>query len=201
MAATVHAGGLERMMEQLCRLQLTPLGAAIRPRGDAYALRPDLSAPPRRGGVYTYWWVGDMKALAAATRSLTLHGPGGSDVEVEFDDEWMALGAGGPVPLYVGKTAKSLRKRMGQHLLLGTAGRVLTSKGRKKPKAPTTSCQVRSGVERLFPTHERPLDIIRESLGLSFVELHDEPHAANRFYLETLAIGRMRPILNLDVER
>jgi hypothetical protein len=33
------------------------------------------------------------------------------------------------------------------------------------------------------------------------VELDGDEQAANRFYLEDLAVGLMRPILNIDVER
>jgi cell pole-organizing protein PopZ len=40
-----------------------------------------------------------------------------------------------------------------------------------------------------------------DSVGLSFVELDGDVHAVNRFYLEDLAVGLMRPLLNIDVER
>jgi len=46
-----------------------------------------------------------------------------------------------------------------------------------------------------------PLRLIREHVGMSYVALDGDEHAANRFYLENLAIGRMRPLLNMDVER
>jgi hypothetical protein len=39
------------------------------------------------------------------------------------------------------------------------------------------------------------------NVGLSFVELDGDEHAANRFYLEDLAIGLMRPPFNVDIER
>jgi hypothetical protein len=42
---------------------------------------------------------------------------------------------------------------------------------------------------------------VLDSVGISFVELHGDEHAANRFYLEDLAIGLMRPPLNVDIER
>ena len=40
-----------------------------------------------------------------------------------------------------------------------------------------------------------------DNVGLSHVELHGDEHAANRFYLEDMAIGLMRPPLNVDIER
>jgi hypothetical protein len=36
---------------------------------------------------------------------------------------------------------------------------------------------------------------------MSFVTLDGDGHAANRFYLEDLAVGLMRPALNIDIER
>jgi hypothetical protein len=39
------------------------------------------------------------------------------------------------------------------------------------------------------------------NVGLSWVALNGNDEAANRFCLEDLAIGLMRPILNIDVER
>jgi hypothetical protein len=44
-------------------------------------------------------------------------------------------------------------------------------------------------------------DLILDNVGLSWVVLDGDEQAANRFYLEDLAIGLMRPILNIDVER
>jgi hypothetical protein len=67
--------------------------------------------------------------------------------------------------------------------------------------APTTSCQLRAGVDRLFPKEADTRAIILDYVGLSFVELDGDANAANRFYLEDLAIGLMRPPLNVDVER
>ena len=43
--------------------------------------------------------------------------------------------------------------------------------------------------------------LILDNVGLSYVILPDDGNAANRFYLEDLAIGLMRPPLNVDTER
>ncbi len=47
-------------------------------------------------------------------------GPGGREVVLKIDEEWLGLSTGLPVPLYVGKTVSSIRKRVGQHLMLGS---------------------------------------------------------------------------------
>jgi len=43
--------------------------------------------------------------------------------------------------------------------------------------------------------------LVLDNIGLSFVELDGDTHAGNRFYLEDLAIGLMRPPFNVDIER
>jgi hypothetical protein len=53
----------------------------------------------------------------------------------------------------------------------------------------------------MFPKAKTPLELLLDNVGLSYVILDGDPHAANRFYLEDLAIGMMRPVLNVDIER
>lgn len=71
----------------------------------------------------------------------------------------------------------------------------------KKAQRPTTSCQLRGGVEHLFPDLEDTRTLILDNIGLSYIELSGDANAANRFYLEDLAIGLMHPPLNVDIER
>jgi len=59
----------------------------------------------------------------------------------------------------------------------------------------------RPGIEHLFPRMPKTQDLMLDNVGLSWVALDGDDHAANRFFLEDLAIGLMRPILNVDVER
>lgn len=197
MAATVHAGALARRFEQLCRLAHPRLRDVAVAHGQGYRVASE--AVPSEGGLYTFWWTGDLEKLKERQRVFDLHGPGGQPVSIEYDDEWLGIEAGGPVPLYVGKTG-SLRKRMTQHLLASRPKRVLEG-SKLKAMAPTTSCQLRAGVERLFPNEQKPLELLLDNIGVSFVELDGDEHAVNRFYLEDFAIGCMRPILNVDVER
>jgi hypothetical protein len=132
---------------------------------------------------------------------LILKGPKGRSVELAFNREWLGIEAGAPVPLYVGKTTAGLRKRIPQHFMLGSK-RILPLGGSgKKAKPPTRSCQLRAGIEHRFPPEKDSRRLILENIGLSDVGLDGDLHAANRFYLEDLAIGLMRPLLNVDVER
>lgn len=148
---------------------------------------------------------GPVRRRSSATppcnRKIELAGPGGRLVTLAFDDEWLGTAADLPIPLYVGKTAASLRRRVKQHLLLERERITPTFEGHKKQARPTTSCQARAGVEHLFPALADTRDLVLDNLGLSYVELDDDAHAANRFYLENFAIGLMRPVLNIDIER
>jgi hypothetical protein len=118
-----------------------------------------------------------------------------------MDDEWLGFETALPIPLYVGKTAGSIGERISQHLILSQDRLTPTFEGHRKQDRPTTSCQARAGVEHLFPSLESTRGLVLDNLGLSWVELEGDGQAANRFYLENLAIGLMRPILNVDIER
>lgn len=199
MPATVHAGTLGRWHEELCRIRFGRLRLLSASQGGALA-RGSL---PSGGGVYCFWWTGETDLLRADTcnRRVDLVGPGGRPVVLHLDDEWLGLATGLPIPLYVGKAADSLAGRVGQHLRLGSIRVTPTFDGHRKQKRPTTSCQLRAGVEHFFPQLADTRALVLDNIGLSYVGLDGDEHAANRFYLEDLAIGLMRPVLNIDVER
>lgn len=199
MTAVVHAGTLGRWFEELCRIKVEKLRGLVQPQG--YRFRRD--ALPSSGAVYCYWWTGSTERLRdkACNRKIELVGPGGRAVTLSFDDEWLGLSTNLPVPLYVGKAADSLISRVKQHLLLDRPRVTPIFEGYRKQARPTTSCQARAGVEHLFPGEDDTRDLVLDSLGLSYVLLDGDDHAANRFYLEDLAIGLMRPALNIDIER
>jgi hypothetical protein len=92
-------------------------------------------------------------------------------------------------------------QRVSAHLLLSRPRITGLFEGHRKQQRPTTSCQARAGVEHLFPNIPDTRALVLDNLGLSWVELDGDEHAANRFYLEDMAIGLMRPPLNIDVER
>lgn len=199
MASKVHAGTLQRWYEALCRIQFE----TIRPlfAESLNGLRP--RALPSSGGVYCFWWTGNRALLESknCNRNIELVGPGSRPVTLEIDDEWLGLGADLPIPLYVGKNADSIAKRIGQHIRVNDKRTTPLFEGYRKQRRPTTSCQLRAGVEHLFPTMEHTRDLVIDNIGLSFVILDGDNHAANRFHLEDLAIGLMRPPLNIDIER
>ena len=197
MPAKVHAGALLRWHEQLCRIEVSQLRSVSASNGRALAP----NRLPRQGGVYCFWWTGDPTGLTERHRVIEVHGPGGRPVRLEVDDEWLGLGTGLPIPLYVGKTADSIAKRIGQHLRLKDDRVTPIFEGHRKQRRPTTSCQARAGLEHFFPSLPSTRDMVLDNLGLSFVVLDGDEHAANRFYLEDLAVGLMRPPLNIDVER
>jgi len=138
--------------------------------------------------------------LWGANRRIVLKGAGGRPVTLDWTDEWLGLHAGEPIPLYVGKTG-NLNKRVRQHTLLGRARVATPDATGRKAKAPTTSCQLRAGLDHLFPAVEDTRDLLLDNVGLSFVELSGDEHGATRFYLEDYAVGAMRPPFNVDVER
>lgn len=198
----VHGRSLGRWFEELRRLKHHALEEIVASKGVKLRLRPNVL--PKAGGVYAFRWTGPRTIFASEefNRRIHLHGPGGRTVQLEVDEEWLGLDADLPVPLYVGKNAQSLSSRIGQHLLLGTSGRVIPRQlGTQRHKPPTTSCQLRSGIEHFFLQEDEPRDLILANVGLSYVVLHGDVNGANRFYLEDLAVGLMRPPINVDIER
>jgi len=170
MPATISGGSLGRWFEQLCRIRHPKLRQIVTDSNKA--LRP--GKLPRKGGVYAFWWNGDQDLLKRGNRDLVLHGPGGRDVHLMIDDEWLGLETGQPVPLYVGKTAHSIASRIGQHLRLKDVRMLPLGGDAKKAKRPTTSCQLRGGVEHLFPDEKDTRTLILDNIGLSYVELDGE---------------------------
>ena len=199
MSATVHGGSLGRWFEELCRIKHERLQEVVASTNSAIQAH----TLPKEGGVYAFWWTGGKRLLlsSACNRRLELVGPGGQGVTLKIDDEWLGLSTNLPIPLYVGKTASGISRRVGQHLMLGGERILPLGGGAKKAKRPTTSCQLRAGIEHLFPDQEDARALVLDNVGLSYVVLGGENHAANRFYLEDLAIGLMRPPLNVDIER
>jgi len=199
MASTVHGGSLGRWFEELCRVQYPRLRDTASP--DGTKLRP--GKLPAEGGVYAFWWMGSADLLLgdACNRDLILPGPGGRPVHLQIDDDWLGMSTRLPIPLYVGKNSASISRRVGQHLLLGQPRVLPLGRGAQKAKRPTTSCQLRGGVEHMFPNEPDTRSLVLDNVGLSFVTLRGDDHAANRFYLEDLAIGLMRPPFNIDIER
>lgn len=199
MASSIAGGSLGRWFEELCRIRHQTLKGVVTTSNKALAPR----ALPSHGGVYVFWWTGDLSMLSGpdCNRDLILAGPKRRPVHLNIDDEWLGLSTTLPVPLYVGKNADSIASRVGKHLRLKDIRMLPVGGGPNKALRPTTSCQLRAGVEHLFPQCSDTRSLILDNIGLSFVQMHGDAHAANRFYLEDLAIGLMRPPFNVDIER
>jgi hypothetical protein len=115
---------------------------------------------------------------------LELKGPGGLPVLLRIDDLWLGIDTELPIPLFVGGNAANLSKRIGQRLRLKEM-RVFPLGGvAEKMKAPSAVCQLRAGLEYLFPHEKDARRLMLDNIGLSFVELDGKTNAVNRFYLE-----------------
>jgi len=199
MAGTVHGGSLGRWYEELCRIKHREIREVVEKSGH----RLKSGALPKKGGVYLFWWTGDRSLLRSdrCNRILELPGPGDRPVRLELDDEWLGLSTDLPIPLYVGKSSASIASRIGQHLRLGDVRMLPLSGTARKAPRPTTSCQLRAGIEHLFPDEPDTRCLVLDNVGLSYVILSGDENSANRFYLEDLAIGLSRAPFNVDIER
>jgi hypothetical protein len=196
---TIHSSVVNRWFEELCRIKHESLGGITMPGG----LRLSHGKLLNKGGVYAFWWTGRSAILKSKKRNrfLELKGPGGEPVSLKIDDAWLGIDTNLPIPLYVGKNAANISKRIGQHLRLKERRVISTGGSARKKKAPTTTCQLRAGFDHFFPSEEDTRPLMLDNVGLSYVILDGNNNAANRFYLEDLAIGLMRPPFNVDVER
>lgn len=156
----------------------------------------DLSEEP---GVYAFWWVGERAALLAANRHIVLKGPGEQPVEVEYQD-WWPKDLVYPC-LYVGKST-NIRKRFSLHIKRNCLGRLHAPHVENIKATPnTTSCQLRWGIEHIFPAEANPLDLIFRSVGFSYRTDFPYNAIAERFFEEDRLVGTWRPWFNIDSER
>ena len=153
---------------------------------------------PERPGVYVFWWVGPRADLMAANRHIVLKGPGERPVNVEYGDWW-------PEELvypclYIGKTT-NVRNRFSLHIKRDCPGRLHEAHpANVKAKPKTTSCQLRFGIEHVFPNEVNPLKVIFHRVGFSHKDFPDDA-IADRFFEEDRLVGIWRPWFNIDSER
>ena len=154
---------------------------------------------PKQPGVYAFWWMAPKAELMAANRHIVLKGPNGRLVDVEYRDWWHAEI---PYPcLYIGKSM-NIRKRFSQHIKSRSPDRLHKAHQQNlKAKPHTSTCQLRQGIEHIFPTAQAPLDIIFKSVGFSYHTDFPENAIAERFFEEDRLIGTWRPWFNIDSER
>jgi hypothetical protein len=154
---------------------------------------------PEVPGVYAFWWIASKPELLAANRHVVLKGPGELPVKVEYGD-WWPVDLAHPC-LYVGKTT-NIKSRFSLHIKRGSPGRLHKAHpGNVKAKPRTTSCQLRFGIEHVFPAEENPLRIIFRAVGFSYRTDFPENAIAERFFEEDRLVGVWRPWFNIDSER
>ncbi len=161
------------------------------------------SGRPSFGGVYVFWWRGPVKQFSQSLRNRFLHfrGPNGVHLTWEITSDSLRVAQNGLLPLYVGKNASDIARRVGLHLKLGTPRTVPANAVNGVCERMTTSCQVRDRLDRLFPTLQDTRQHALENLALSYVRLQGNGAFVERFFLEDLAVGVFRPIFNVDSER
>ena len=103
--------------------------------------------------------------------------------------------------LYVGKTT-NVRKRFSLHIKRDCPGRLHQAHPENvKAKPNTTSCQLRFGIEHVFPNEENPLNVIFKCVGFSHRTDFPDNAIAERFFEEDRLVGIWRPWFNIDSER
>lgn len=157
------------------------------------------SALPEEPGVYAFWWIGDRAALLASNRTVVLKGPNKVRVNVEYRDWWPSEL---PYPcLYVGKST-NIKKRFALHIKSKSIGRLHAPHPEHHKATPnTTSCQLRWGIEHIFPNEPNPMGIILQSVGFSYRTDFPDNAIAERFFEEDRLVGIWRPWFNIDSER
>lgn len=160
------------------------------------------NAKPSFGGVYVFWWKGSAQNFLSSVQNPKIHfvGPGEKILTLKIEESVISDSKNGMLPLYVGK-ASNIAKRIGQHLKLGTKRTVPSKAVSSTSKRMTTSCQVRDRLDRLFPDIDDTRHLALKKLALSYVEIDGVNNFLDRFFLEDLAIGVLRPIFNVDSER
>ncbi|MCZ8157673.1 MAG: hypothetical protein O9264_16260 [Leptospira sp.] len=153
------------------------------------------------GGVYIFWWIGSKDKLETMDRTFYYSGIKGKMHSIQLQMNWFPDHLTDRLPLYIGKTATSFRKRIGLHLLLNSPKRKGKANSGFVSKKYNSSCQLRHGLEILFKEEENILDLIRDNIGLTLIPYPGEKHIPDRFYLENYLIGSLRPWFNLDSER
>lgn len=158
----------------------------------------------KSGAVYVFWWIGSEDRMMAEDVNRIIHfqGPNGRKIQLEFSQTWIRqIKLKERIPLYAGKTADNLQKRIGLHLQLKTKRSLGLGQDALFEKRKSTSNQVRDRLERMFINEADIRQLMLNNIGLSYVLLHGDAESVNRFYLEDKAIGELLPLFNIDTER
>jgi hypothetical protein len=152
--------------------------------------------PKEKKGLYAFWLLNNVGDVEKLNRSLKIKGPGNKLYSFNWD--WNVNEKN--ILVYVGKTT-TFKSRLGKHLKLKTFNWDVPE-DKTSPYKPTTSCQLRTGIEHLLIKNTQPtnrgLDFIRDRIRVSYIPLEG---LGNRFFAEDLAIGIGKPWFNVDSER
>ena len=190
-------------LEALVENELLPIKEQQMPvTGQSLDWRRAAHGRPGFGGVYVVWWRGTGKDFYRKLHHNELHfsGPKRKLIPHVIRERDLITASNGYLPLYVGKNAADIAKRIGLHLKLRTVRTVRMTGPQSIPARLTTSCQVRDRLDRLFPDESDTRHLV-QNLALSYVKLDGPKRFAERFFLEDFAIGRLRTLFNLDSER
>ncbi len=158
---------------------------------------------PNFGGIYAFWWKGSANHFIKSIQNnfFIYSGPSKKEIFLKVDKNIIREAKNGMVPLYVGKTAANISKRIGLHLKLQTKRTVAKKMVKVYSKKMTPSCQLRDGIDRLFPNIMDTRKLVLENIAISYIKICGENNFFERFFLENYAIGLLRPIFNIDSER
>jgi len=208
---------------------VNPKYSALKPNSisDNFGKEENKSSSLPLKGIYCFWWMGNKDILKKANFNPVLQGKQIKEENLEqySEEEMIKVGKKSYIkheiswslndfpqhlqkyPLYIGKTS-NLSGRIGKHLKLGTSSEEWKDKWEDVHSnldqlfKPTTVCQLRSGMEFIFPnktdSEENAKQKMIKNVGITFIE---QDAVQQRFYLENLAIGYLRPWFNVDGER
>jgi hypothetical protein len=148
---------------------------------------------PNKEGLYAFWFNNHDQIMKTFNLSFAIPGPGKKEIPLTFN--WNTTDS--MICLYIGKT-NDLKKRLSQHLLLGTKERLIKDAPLRYRK--TTACQLRSGFDLLY-INKKDIDIIKELNARIYLDFIEIENFITRFYTEDYFIGKYRPWFNLDSER
>jgi len=98
----------------------------------------------------------------------------------------------------VGDMAERLRELVCQVCERNDVRILRDLKGIKKAKAPTTACQLRAGIDHLFPKVKNTRPLMLDNVGLSYVELGGPGNAAKPPRCLTTVVGTIELFVQLE---
>jgi hypothetical protein len=189
---------IEKKYKEFLRKKPIRISELVNPLSDGnYRLKPKIL--PSSGAVYMFWWSGRNEKFFMKDNNhiLLYRGPNQREVNINFNYDWLqSIELHSGIPLYAGKTADCVHKRIAQHLQLGTQRGLSLGRDCLIEKRLTTSNQLRDRIERIFIDEKDTRNIILENVGVTFMELDGDEEAVTRFYLAV--VSHLRVLKSLE---